>query len=67
MHICKQVNVCVCVCVCVCMPGKAVAIFPVLCIYLFIGHAQGMQKFPCQGSNPCHSSALSHSSEMPNP
>ena len=38
-------------------------IFNSLFIYLFIGQARGMLKFPGQGLNLCHSSDLSHSSE----
>ena len=47
------------VCVCFCL-----FCFVVVCLFVF-GHAQGMQKFPGQGSNPCHSSNPSHSSDNP--
>ena len=31
--------------------------------FFFFGQAGGMQRFPGQGSNPCHSHGLSHSSD----
>ena len=35
--------------------------------FFFFGGAPSMQKFPGQGSNPCHSSDLSHSSDTIRP
>ena len=35
----------------------------VVVVVVIFGHAHSMQKLPSQGSNPCHSSDLSHSSD----